>query len=747
MGNILRATAAAVAPVQGAMTIPLHSSVEMRAGRPTLVINGEPHAPLIYALTDCPGARLPWEEVPARNIKLFGEQGVRLFQVDLWLEQMLRPSGRIDPSFAQRIVRAVREQCPAARVMFRLHVNPPLEWCCENPDECVGYADIEARDEPAWGLRRPIAGDGGNPVRASFASRAWSSWANQHLGEFCRALTATPEGDHVFAIQIANGLYGEWHQFGFLHHDPDTGVAAVHSFRRWLTERYGDDAGLALAWHRPDVSIAQVVAPSSADRETVREGILRDPQTQQHVIDYFRWLHETMADALLTLASTVKTHWPRPIVTAAFQGYFYGQFARNAAGSHLAMDQVLASPALDCLCSPASYTDGARAMGGSGHGRGIMGAVRRAGKLWLDENDHGTFLVGCPWDRHFETSLEDDIAYIRRNTLQPVLRGGGQWWFDFGMIAGTPSFASHGNVGWWDDPRLATEIRRCLELAQSRHGRPFVRPADVLVIHDPWSFCHTVAKRWSLAGFKFGDQPPVGPNPFSGRGMDGLLEGLFRSGLTFDEALIGELATIDLSSFKLIFFGSTPVLGEEARRLIASEAASAGRHLVMLGFSGWGDTQRVNPDLACEVTGIPTRLQDLADPRSQLCLDAATEDQRLEPPKQAPAYDLPPEQVVGRWSDGSISAGFRHDRDATWWTFAVPPVSPDIIRTLGRRAGCHIVNDHNDATTLGDGLVMIHTLTGGPREIRLPSGPVVSLTLPPRSTTLLDAETGAVLLG
>ena len=55
--------------------------------------------------------------------------------------------------------------------------------------------------------------------------------------------------------------------------------------------------------------------------------------------------------------------------------------------------------------------------------------------------------------------------------------------------------------------------------------------------------------------------------------------------------------------------------------------------------------------------------------------------------------------------------------------------------------------DHDDATSVGDGLLMVHTLTGGPRRLRLPGGPAVDLVLPPRSTTVLDAATGAVLLG
>jgi hypothetical protein len=719
----------------------------MRAGRPTLLLNGTPYAPLIYALTDCPGARWSWEEVPARNLWLFAQQGIRLFQVDLWLEEMLSPDNRLDLTLARRQVAGVLAQCPEGAVMMRLHVNAPAWWLAQHPDETVGYADAPVSESETWGLVRRLGTDGDTPRRASFASKLWFDWAAAHLRDFCRQLGASPEGGGVFALQLANGLYGEWHQFGFLHHDPDTGVAATKAYRTWLRDRYGTDARLAAAWHRPGVTFDTVHPPDTPSRERAALGPLRDPRQQQDLIDYFTWLHTAMADALLGLAATVKQSWPRPIVTAAFQGYFYGQFARNAAGSHLAHDKVLASPHLDCLCSPASYTDGVRALGGSGHGRGITGAVRRAGKLWLDENDHGTFLVGCPWDRHFKTNLHDDIACLRRNALQPVLRGGGQWWYDFGMIAGTPSFASHGNVGWWDHPRLAAEIKAIHAVAQRRHAHPFHRPADVLVVHDPWSFRHTVARRWSLEGFKFGDQPPVGPNPFSGRGMDGLLEGLYHSGLVPDEALIGELATLDLTPFKLVLFGSTVVLDDEQRQWIARRVATGGRHLVFTGYVGWSNGRAIGAHLATAASGIPTTGRDLATPTSSLLLDGISEVQALEPPKHVPAYDVTAAQAVGRWADGSISAAWRQEAAATWWAFGVCPTSPAFLRALGRRAGCLVLNEHDDATTLGDGLLMVHTLTGGPRTLRLPGGKTLSVTLPARSTTVYDAQTGEVLLG
>ena len=115
------------------------------------------------------------------------------------------------------------------------------------------------------------------------------------MRDFCSQLAATPEGNALFCLQIANGLYGEWHQFGFLHHDPDTGDAATRSFRAWLRARYETDAGLARAWHQPAARLDAVLPPDSPARERADCGPLRDPQKQQAVIDYFTWLHTTMA--------------------------------------------------------------------------------------------------------------------------------------------------------------------------------------------------------------------------------------------------------------------------------------------------------------------------------------------------------------------------------------------------------------------------------------------------------------------
>lgn len=728
-----------------AMSKPLSAHVALRHDRPTLLLNGDPVAPLIYALSDCPGARWTWEEVPTRNIQEFAKRGVRLFQVDVWLHQMLNDAGELDVGLAQRQIAGITAVSPSAAVMLRLHLNPPSSWLQANPEEWVGYADTEASDLPVHGLIRPLAHDGDRPIRASFYSTQWQDWAHATLRDFCTQLAATPEGDSLFGLQLANGVYGEWHQFGFLHHDPDTGPAATTAFRAWLKNKYGDEATLATAWNQPGLTWDTARPPDSPAREEARIGILRDPQTQRNVIDYFTFQHSALTEIVLAFGATAKASWPRPLVTAAFFGYFYSIFGRQAAGAQLAVEAALKSPHLDCWCSPQSYEDSARDFGGPGNARGIVGVVRRAGKLWLDEMDMPTSAVGCPWDDDFKSTVADDIAIHRRNVLQPVTRGGGQWWYDFGPIGRTPDFASGGNCGWWDSPEMLAEVDAINRIAQARCARPFERPSDVLLVHDPMSFCHTVSQRHPPA--EFGKLPFTTSDPVTPLLVDDLLHGLYATGVAFDEALLGELGELDLTPYRLVLFATTPVITPEQREIITRRVAVAGRHVALLGYTGWSDGETTGPDLATALSGIPTRLHSPESVSQKITLDDVTETRSISHPVAVPAFDSSPDQIVGHWNDQTISAVRRVTDQATWWTFALPPTSPAFLRQLALTAGCHAINDHAETTLIGDGLIIPHTIEGGPRKLQWPGGPLIETDLPPRSTTIFDGLTGERLLG
>ncbi len=86
-------------------------------------------------------------------------------------------------------------------------------------------------------------------------------------------------------------------------------------------------------------------------------------------------------------------------------------------------------------------------------------------------------------------------------------------------------------------------------------------------------------------------------------------------------------------------------------------------------------------------------------------------------------------------------------REATSWFSSLPPTSHELLRSIFRESGAHIWCDAGDVLIAGWGLLCVHSLTGGPRTFSLPGGARFEVRLPARSTTILDAETGAVLIG
>ena len=120
----------------------IESWVENYMGKPTIFINHRPEAPIFYALTDVPGGRWSWEEMPQHNIQQFCAHGIRLFQLDLFLHEMVGEDGSLDLTIAQKQVEGVKEVCPDGIVFFRLHLNPPLWWLDQNPEAVVAYDSI-----------------------------------------------------------------------------------------------------------------------------------------------------------------------------------------------------------------------------------------------------------------------------------------------------------------------------------------------------------------------------------------------------------------------------------------------------------------------------------------------------------------------------------------------------------------------------------------------------------------------------
>ena len=704
---------------------PLEASVRQSHGQAQLFIAGHPALPMFYSLTDSPAGRWTWEEVPARNLKLFSDIGVKQFCVSIWLEWIWTGPGHLDIDLVRRQIRGVLAVCPDAAIMIRLHVNSPPWWNQQNPDELVRYADGPVADIQPWGMVRPLEGDLERTPRHSLASLKWRRDSGAVVAQLCHELARTPEGNHLVSLQLAAGVFHEWHYYGFIDHEPDTGVAMTAYFRRWLQAKYPDDAALRTAWNNPQVTLESADVPGVVEREHTTDGYFRDPTKERQVIDYYECQHLSVQESAEHFCRIAKENWPRPIVTGVFYGYYFTLFGRMAAGGHLQVQRMLDSPWIDFLSGPQSYRH--RNVGQAGISRGLLESARLHGKLWLDEYDTAPDF-GLQKDPDPARQLANSVGLERRCLIEPLIHGQGLWFYDFGPRTGH---------GWWDQPALLDQAKELKTLFTARLSQAPAPVADVLVVMDTDVFYHLGN---SLA------KDPVTPVA-----IDDFTEDLFHTGAAIDTVYLFDLERVDLSRYRAVFLPTAFLLTDRQRKFIHDRVAREGRTLIWMSAPGYTNGNRLDVDFVGETTGISVARAADGVP-AQVLVDGAglpSTSFGLAPTPIRPLFSVIDQQAqsMGHLA-GTDRVGLARKQlaDSTVWFSSVPLRNPDLIRRLLQSAGVHIYQEAGDVTYAGRGLLAIHTLTGGPRLICLRNGRSVSITLHPKSTELLDAETGAILL-
>lgn len=706
---------------------PLAAEVRWYQGKPTLFLNGGPYPPLLYALTDVPGGRWSWEEVPQHNLRMFAQLGFRLFQVDLFLEHVWLAPGRFDLTLARRQIRGVLEACPEAAVFLRLHVNAPRWWSKDHPEEWTAYADVPVTVEREEGLHRIIEFDNSPVNRVSLASQLWREQVGEQVARFCRELAGSEEGKALAGIHIACGVYGEWHYWGFFHNEPDAGPAMTRHFRRWLKVRYGNDRALQHAWRNPHTTFETAEVPGHEARARTGAGVFRLPQAELQVVDYYRCQQELVAENIEYFCRLVKENWPRPIVTGTFYGYMFPMFGRQAPGGHLEFMRILESPWIDYLSGPQCYFPFSTEPGGAYRSRSLLESCRLHGKLWLDEMDQKPDLVWDPLMPGYRGSAELSVALLRRNLIATLTRGHGLWLYDFGV-----GFA---NAGWWDHPILAEEIRKLHGLFASRLHEEFQSEADVLVVYDTEAF-------YFLASTPQAD-------PVSRTLMDETTLAIYLSGIVCDQVHVADLPRIDLRKYRVVVFMNTFVMSEAQRAFVCTRVAGENRHLVFFYAPGFCDQVCLSEDFMGETTGIRVRRVEEEHPEVEVT-DPRWPDERLRLDVEALvpmfAVDDPHCSVLGVLRSSRRPAFVRKEvGGSVRWYCALPIVSPALMRRVFAEAGAHIYGGAGDVFYAGNGLICVHSKEGGRRAVRLRGGRSIVIDLPAGGTAVLDATSGQVL--
>jgi len=638
-----------------------------------------------------------------------------------------------------------------AAVFLRVHVNAPDWWKKKNPREWTEFCDGPVAPPTGFGLRRLLDDDLDRVPQASLASQPWRADLSAVLADFCKKLGTTPEGKCVVGMQIACGIFGEWHYWGFFAHDPDNGAPMTAHFREWLRNKYKTEQALQTAWANPAATFTSVEVPGLEARHQAGDGIFRDPAHQQQLIDYFTCQHQVVARDIVHFCGVVKKSWPRPIITGTFYGYYFSVFGREQQGGHLDEADVLNSSNVDYLSGPqAYYSTLFRDPGGTGQSRGVLESCRLHGKLWLDEMDQAPHIdarrsIMESGEVH-RASRPEAIAIMRRNVMQTMIHGMGLWFYDFGYS---------NQSGWWNDPQLLEEIRAHKRIFDRYSTKPYRSVADVLLVYNTDVFYHVTDAQqasglvsWSLT------------NELSAQ--------MYHTGVAFDQVYLSDLRLADLSRYRAIVFANALVLTGEQKDWIARNAARSGRHLIWSCAPGFSDGSRLSSQFITDVTGMQVErvsgssapvvtVESSTLPHASLYAEGSfASSQPLafggssQPIAVDPLFAIRDQavEVEGYLQDGHRPGlACKRSADYASWFCSVPISNSSVLRAIFKNAGAHIYSESGDVIHVNHDLLLVHSKDGGPREIRLPGGITIKAQLTPISTTLFDMENGATVLG
>ncbi len=685
-------------------------SVENTFGKPTLSMDGSPIPPVLYGLSDFPAAASN-TAYAFRNIRAFGDAGIRLVNIDAELQTGWHKTTAFEPDAVLAEVANVLDANPDAKVLIRLHVNAPYWWLRDHPEECAVYrtpdGDLPGIDD--GGHDRLIAHDGEGHMRASLASELWLREAGEKLRLLCDAFAHEPEGDVLMGIQIACGNYGEWHPWYFWE---DVSAPTVKRFRRMLQEKYGTDAALAKAWNQPGVTI------ESAEYHPERflpgdDGDFRDPRCSQHLIDARECAQTIPADAILHFCRIVKEHLPH-ILAGTFYGYYLG-----TSGDHLQPERLFAAKGIvDFLCGPFCYLQN-RNPECVPMQRGLLESSRLRGMLWLTEMDQHP--EGGP------EALPQTIAVLRRNVLQPLLSGQGLWYYDHRVIpkyqTNDPGGKLAGSIyrkrGWWEAPELMAEIEKLQRIARRLTSRLFRPEADVLIVYGKKTYYNRTRR-----------------NVFDYRVHDAIM----RAGAVCDCIYLDELEVCDLARYRCVLFHNCFVLTPEERA--RCRALTEGVQRIWFYAQGYCDGETLDTAHISDTVGLPICRTDAVH---TITLHTPWEETfpvewNFSPMFAAEACEGV--TALGHFDTGGIAAA-ACGQDL--W-LALPMPTPSFLREVFRNSGVHLWSEDGDPILAGGGIVAINAPAGGRRTIRLKNGRTIHLDIDGPATLAFDAESGEALL-
>ena len=368
-------------------------------------------------------------------------------------------------------------------------------------------------------------------------------------------------GDRVIAYLLASGQTDEWFCMG-------KGAAGKHKTDAWQ------------AWLKKHGKTAAPVPAQDRLRKATFDNLIRDPLSEQDVIDYAKFTGDLVVDTILDFAAQTRRMIPPHRKIGMFFGYIL-QITWPMAGvwaGHLEYERLMASPDIDFCISPGIYTD--RAVGG---GSGFMapnGTRLRYGKGWLHEIDHRTHTYNYKLSDTVSIgpnspckNQEETTAVLKREFALAIVSHASLWCFDmWGGVFKTP-----------ETREVVGQAKRLWDAYASKHWKSL---AEVALVVDPQS------------ARLLNDCNPAVPHI-----NQKTREKLNRLGAPYEIFSVNDLPHVDLARIKLLIFPGLFEITPERMAMLRKYAFTNNRSIIFAYAPGISDGKTLDPARVKQLTG------------------------------------------------------------------------------------------------------------------------------------------------
>ena len=436
-----------------------------------------------------------------------------------------------------------------------------------------------------------------------------------------------------------------------------------------------------------------------------KERVCRPPEQvfyqlpeQADAVEYVRYHSRVIADTVLYFAAEAQKVLKHKKLVGVYYGYLFELYgARLWNDGSLDYMRVFDSPDIDMISSPSSYAfrkhvDPSAFMV-------AYDSLNRRNKLYYLEFDHITHLAPPYIEGHpipgFDSKLKDEretVDIMRRDFCLTLAKGAALWWFDM-------------FEGWFYSEGMMREISHMIHISQSLSHRNAENVSEIAVFADGASLCY-VNKESAVNAPLLSKQ----------RG------GLASIGAPYDVFDSADIASVDVTKYKLFIFLDCFSVSESMRRAIDEKIKTSGKTVLWCYAPGAVADGGISADNITNLTDITVRPYGGTDTRAEAYGAVYGFDRRYNE-MFCPAEG----DVLGRYENDGCPALVRKDCGGYVSIYsALGNLPGKVLREIAGQAGVFLYCEEDHPVYVNSLCIGVCSYTDGDVRLRFPDSGTVS---------------------